>query len=287
MHFCRLRFSDGEVGRLWTSAVALGQAHGLTLRVFGERGGLRWGQEHPNQLYWTPLGKSTRTLERGDPRLAEAATRGSRAAVGHAEGLLSAFGNIYSDLAEALRARAEGRTPNASALSYPSGEDGLHTLAVVHAAAASAQNGGKLGRSVGAGQALEGLRAGCYPTPDHARKLLLRESPGFHRRRFGRGARLLLNRPHGAEAAEHPIRVLGRPVVPSCEHPWRSGSQNSCFRPRCPRRRALYAFLHSVPLMHAVSYERHQRTADVADGVGRRALRDDRPALSDLHSLAR
>jgi poly(3-hydroxybutyrate) depolymerase len=39
--------------------------HGLTLQVFGERGGLRWAQEQPNQLHFTPLGQPTRTLERG------------------------------------------------------------------------------------------------------------------------------------------------------------------------------------------------------------------------------
>ena len=49
-----LRFAEGAVGRLWASAIAVGQIHGLTLRVFGERGGLRWSQEQPNQLAWTP-----------------------------------------------------------------------------------------------------------------------------------------------------------------------------------------------------------------------------------------
>ncbi len=134
-----LRFTGGEVGRLWASAVAVGQQHGLTLRVFGAQGGLRWAQEQPNQLYWTPLGKPTRTLERGHPSLSEAASRASRITVGHAEGMLEAFGNIYADLAEAIRARAEGRSPNRAATGYPTGEDGLRTLAAVYAAAASAR----------------------------------------------------------------------------------------------------------------------------------------------------
>src|SRR5262249_35269732 len=34
------RMSDGAVGRLWTSAVALGRMHGLTMQVYGETGGL-------------------------------------------------------------------------------------------------------------------------------------------------------------------------------------------------------------------------------------------------------
>ena len=104
-----LRFGGGATGRLWTSAVAVGQQHGLNLRVFGELGGLRWVQEHPNQLYWTALGKPTRTLERGDARLSEEARLASRITIGHAEGFPGAIANIYSNLAESIRARDEGR----------------------------------------------------------------------------------------------------------------------------------------------------------------------------------
>ncbi len=136
-----LRFSGGEVGRLWASAVAVGQIHGLTLRVFGERGGLRWSQERPNQLYWTPLGRATRELERGDARLSGVASRGSRITVGHAEGMLSAFANIYADIAAEIRQRSAG-LPAGVAVDFPTGQDGLHTLAAVHAAARSARASG-------------------------------------------------------------------------------------------------------------------------------------------------
>ena len=137
-----VRFDGGGIGRVWASAIAVGQQHGLTLRVFGEKGGLRWSQEQPNQLFWTPVGQPTRVLERGDPALSPAAARASRITVGHAEGMLGAFGNIYADIAEVLRARAEGRDPHPEAISYPTAEDGLHTLAVVHAAVRSARADG-------------------------------------------------------------------------------------------------------------------------------------------------
>ncbi len=137
-----LRFAGGATGRLWTSAVAVGQQHGLNLRVFGELGGLHWVQEHPNQLYWPPLGKPTRTRERGDVRLSGEARLASRITVGHAEGFPGAIANIYSNLAETIRARDEGRAPHPAATWYPAGEEGLRTLAVVHAAARSARNGG-------------------------------------------------------------------------------------------------------------------------------------------------
>ena len=83
------RMTGGTAGRLWTSAVAVGHSHGLKLQVFGERGGLAWDQEHPNQLWWTPLGESTRRLERGAEGLSPQATRASRMMlIGHPEGFL-------------------------------------------------------------------------------------------------------------------------------------------------------------------------------------------------------
>ena len=136
------RMSQGAVGRLWTSAVAVGRAHGLTMQVYGELGGLRWQQEHPNQLYWTPLGAPTSIIERGAAGLSREAERATHVTVGHAEGFLGAFGNIYADLAEVLQARKVGRPADPLALSYPRAEDGLLSIAAVQAAAESARTGG-------------------------------------------------------------------------------------------------------------------------------------------------
>ena len=137
-----LRFANGAAGRLWASAVAVGQQHGLSMRVFGERGGLRWDQEQPNQLRWTPLGEPARILERGDRSLAPEAVRASRITVGHAEGMLGAFANIYGDIAAAIRACESEDSPPPESPSYPTGVEGLHTLAAVFAAARSARESG-------------------------------------------------------------------------------------------------------------------------------------------------
>ncbi len=95
--------------------------HGLNIQVFGEKGGLRWAQEWPNQLYWTPLNGRTQILERGGPDLSPEADRASRVTIGHAEGMPLAFANIYADLAEQI-ARPPGGPPARSALrSVPNG----------------------------------------------------------------------------------------------------------------------------------------------------------------------
>ena len=131
------RMSGGTVGRLWTSSVAIGRQHGLTLQVFGEKGGMRWAQEQPNQLYWMPLGQRLQVIERGEGNLSPEADRASRVTVGHAEGMPLAFANIYRDLAEAIRAQRAGQAIDPAADLYPRAEDGLRSMAAVGAVAAS------------------------------------------------------------------------------------------------------------------------------------------------------
>ena len=137
------RMSKGTVGRLWTSAVAIGRQHGLTLQVFGDRGGLRWAQEQPNQLYWTRLGEHTQIVERGISGLSADADRANRVSVGHAEGMPLAFANIYTDLAAAIRAPIQEKQCGSDGVCIPDATDGLHSVAAVHAAVESAHQQGK------------------------------------------------------------------------------------------------------------------------------------------------
>ena len=136
------RMDGGTVGRLWTSSVAIGRQHGLTLQVFGETGGLRWSQEQPNQLYWMPLGERLQVIERGEGNLSPEADRTSRVTVGHAEGMPLAFANIYADLSEAIRAQQAGRPIDPAADLYPRAEDGLRSMAAVVAVAQSGKENG-------------------------------------------------------------------------------------------------------------------------------------------------
>jgi predicted dehydrogenase len=137
------RMDGGAILRLWTSSVAVGRMHGLNIQVFGEKGGLRWAQEWPNQLYWTPLNGRTEIIERGGTGLSPEADRASRVTIGHAEGMPLAFANIYSDLAEAIRAKREGRKADPLACHFPTAIDGLRSIAAIKAAVDSARNGGR------------------------------------------------------------------------------------------------------------------------------------------------
>jgi len=128
------RMSGGTVGRLWTSSVAIGRQHGFDIQVFGETGGMRWASEQPNQVFYTPLGGRTQIMEKGEAGLSDEAARLSRVAIAHPEGFPLAVANIYVDLAAAIRGEARGALPLA--------EDGLRSMAAVHACVASAKANG-------------------------------------------------------------------------------------------------------------------------------------------------
>jgi len=131
------RMDGGTVGRLWTSSIAIGRQHGLAIQVFGEKGGLRWSQEHPNQLYWMPLNERLQVIERGESNLSPEADRSTRVTIGHAEGMPLAFANIYTDLSEAISAHKQGRAIDPAADLYPRATDGLRSMAAVSAVAES------------------------------------------------------------------------------------------------------------------------------------------------------
>lgn len=134
------RMSEGTVGRLWTSSCAIGRQHGLTIQVFGETGGLRWAQEQPNQLYYTPVGGRTQVIERGEANLSPEADRSTRVTVGHAEGMPLAFGNIYTELAQAIDATKRGEQPDLGLI--PLVEDGADSIKAIAAVAKSGANQG-------------------------------------------------------------------------------------------------------------------------------------------------
>lgn len=129
------RMSSGIVGRLWTSSVAIGRQHGFDIQVFGEKAGLKWRSEHPNQLIYSKVGNRTEIIEKGENNLCEDALRLSRVAIAHPEGFPLAVANIYVDVAATIKGDKRDNLPTAS--------DGLRSMAAVYSATESAKNNGK------------------------------------------------------------------------------------------------------------------------------------------------
>ncbi len=137
-----LRFEGGARGALWSSQVAPGNENALSIRVYGEKGGLEWRQEHPNHLHHSPLGEAPRAIARGSAGAGPAAGRVTRVPPGHPEGYLEGFANIYSDIAEVVTARLEGRDPDPQACGFPTVEDGVRGVKFIEAAVESSAGGG-------------------------------------------------------------------------------------------------------------------------------------------------
>jgi predicted dehydrogenase len=135
------RYANGARGNLWASQVAPGNENGLSIRVYGSKGGLFWRQINPNYLYWSPFGQSTQMISRGGAGAGAAAARVSRIPPGHPEGYLEGFATIYSEIARAIQAFRRGEKPAPDIL-FPTVADGVKGLAFIEAAVkSSAANG--------------------------------------------------------------------------------------------------------------------------------------------------
>lgn len=137
-----LRFHGGARGQLWASMVAAGNGHGLRIRVFGERASLHWDQENPGELFLRADNAPYRTLRRGEAYLCGAARHASRTKAGNPEGYFGAFANVYSDAAEVIRARRDGRAANPLATSFATARDGVLGMAFIESAVESHRRGG-------------------------------------------------------------------------------------------------------------------------------------------------
>lgn len=133
-----LRYENGARGSLWASQVAPGNENGLRLRIYGDKGGLEWAQEQPDQLKWSPFGEVQRIVTRGSGGANAAAQRVTRVPAGHPEGYLEAFATIYREAAAAIRARQAGQ-PIPGDCTFPTLEDGLRGMAFIEAAVASSK----------------------------------------------------------------------------------------------------------------------------------------------------
>ncbi|MFD0764287.1 Gfo/Idh/MocA family protein [Mucilaginibacter lutimaris] len=131
-----LRFDGGATGTLIASQVAAGSENALSIRVFGENGGLEWHQMEPNTLIVRWLDKPAEILRAGTANLSSAASSNCRTPGGHPEGYLEAFGNLYRNFALALSAKIEGREVP-EWIDFPSVDDGIRGMAFINNVVAS------------------------------------------------------------------------------------------------------------------------------------------------------
>jgi predicted dehydrogenase len=131
-----LRFASGARGSLWASQVAIGHLNSHRLRVYGENGSIQWFQERPEELMVCEAGEAPRFIRRGDPGTP---TSSVGLPGGHPEGFIEAFSQLYTDFAERVTARLEGRSPKAASLFAPDAVTGTRVMAFIEAVLKSGQ----------------------------------------------------------------------------------------------------------------------------------------------------
>ena len=126
-----LRFGSGATGVLMATQVAAGEENNIKIRVYGEKGGLEWKQEDANSLLIKWLDKPAETYRAGSGYLNSFAKHNCRTPAGHPEGYLEAFANLYRNFSLTVRAKLEGRQPEAEWLDFPGVEEGIRGMAFI------------------------------------------------------------------------------------------------------------------------------------------------------------
>ncbi len=119
-----LRFKNGARGVLWCSQIAAGEENGINIRVYGTKAGLEWHQEHPNWLYFKDPAGPMQVYKRGNDYVGEAAGRSTHLPFGHPEAFFEAFGNLFMNITDTIRAKLVGHEPTELELDFPSVYDG-------------------------------------------------------------------------------------------------------------------------------------------------------------------
>lgn len=135
-----LRFKGGAKGILWVSQIAAGEENGLTIRVYGTAGSLLWKQEFPNQLYFRSPDNLLQVYGRGNDFLSEVAKRAAHLPPGHPEAFFEAFGNLYLNIGDTIRAKLLGRPPTELELDFPTVHDGARGVRFIEQVVESSQS---------------------------------------------------------------------------------------------------------------------------------------------------
>ena len=134
----------GDVpGTLMATRLAPGNRGGLRLRIFGSEGGLEWDLENCERLKFNRFGEPDAVLSRGHGHgISPGTERLVRTARGFPEGIIEAWGNLYTEFAMAVAARRDGIAVPNDWLGMPGVNDGADGVRFIDAAVRSIERGG-------------------------------------------------------------------------------------------------------------------------------------------------
>ncbi|MBT3410032.1 MAG: Gfo/Idh/MocA family oxidoreductase [Halieaceae bacterium] len=123
-----LRLERGAKGVLMASQVCVGEENALSLRIYGENGGLEWRQQEPNTLWLKWADRPTEMLRSGGAYLGDLAGVNTRTPMGHPEGYLEAFANVYMAFTAQIRAHEAGSDKNLRSRDCPGIEEAVRGM---------------------------------------------------------------------------------------------------------------------------------------------------------------
>lgn len=135
-----LRYENGARGVLHSSQVSVGEENGIKIRAYGEKGGLEWEQLEPNTLWLKWQDRPTEMLRTGGAYLSELAAANTRTPLGHPEGYLEAFANLYMAFAGQIRAFEAGEVPDARSADCPGIEEAVRGMTFIEIAVAASNS---------------------------------------------------------------------------------------------------------------------------------------------------
>ena len=135
-----LRFKNGARGILWCSQIAASEENDLNIRIYGTKAGLSWKQEHPNWLYLNWPDAPSQIYKRGNDYTGEAANRSTHLPSGHPEAFFEAFGNLYMNYTDTIRAKLAGYEPSDLELDFPTVYDGARGVKFIEKVVESSQS---------------------------------------------------------------------------------------------------------------------------------------------------
>lgn len=130
-----LRLDDQVKGVLRASQIATGEENNFSVKVYGDKAGIKWEQENPNYLYLMEEGKPLQILKPGHAYNSDFSLSGTKLPPGHPEGIFDSMGNIYHGVAKAILGE------KAFDGEYPTIIDGLRGMNFIEKAVESHKKG--------------------------------------------------------------------------------------------------------------------------------------------------
>jgi len=136
-----LRYKGGSKGIMHVSQVNTGEENNIDIQVYGTKQSLSWVQENPNYLVCKTLDGYSSTYSkgsRGSSVLCDEAIKASRLSLGHPEGFIEAFANIYLEAFKEIRGQMTNKAVPIG--DYPSVDAGVNSMAFVETVVTSAKS---------------------------------------------------------------------------------------------------------------------------------------------------